>query len=120
MIGGVQILYAPDVHSGNIQQAVIDFEYPAGHVRTVVIDDEIWNLEGECNRCGACCDGPDYWRDAVTNRCQKLRQETDEHGMVTHHCSVYWSRPFTCLLYPFNPHDPLPDECSFHWVRVHG
>ena len=77
---------------------------------------ETWRLEGECNQCGECCRRPGTPFDN-NGTCAKLKFNTDENGETKAECSVYWNRPWTCLIWPRHPNRPLPEKCSLKWVR---
>ena len=100
-------------------RVVLDYTHPRGYVEAVVLDDGVrWRLEGACNRCGACCErslAPEPHRQA-DGSCAQLSYETVDGARVAC-CGVMWNRPMSCALYPRDPHDPLPAECGYRWVR---
>ena len=63
--------------------------------------------QGECNRCGACCELP--------VRCPFLRY--DAAGLSS--CAVYFARPPSCRKYPRTAAENVtPAQCSYHFVAV--
>jgi hypothetical protein len=59
--------------------------------------------QGDCNRCGACCQ--------ILFRCPFLG--TDAEGQYT--CRIYEKRFAQCRLFPLHPEDlrELGDQCSY-------
>jgi hypothetical protein len=96
---------------------------PRGKVDLVRLENgEVWQLNGECNRCGQCCedmyiDVPEF--DNGNHRCNKLRYEK-VNGERLAACDIVWNRPAGCLLYPRDPYDKLPEKCSFEWEKISG
>jgi len=101
-------------------QILLDYSHPRGFVKQVTLDNgEVWALEGECNRCGACCErnlAPGMFRND-NGSCSKLSYETVNAQRVAA-CGVMWSRPIGCAVYPRDPLEPLYPECSYQWVKV--
>jgi len=99
----------------------LDFSHPRGNIRMVELDNgEIWELDGECNRCGLCCEKTkmpivEFQND--NGGCKYFKYET-VNGEKLGKCNIMWTRPAFCMLYPSDPHDPLPDECSYKWKRI--
>ena len=92
----------------------------------IAIRGQYWKVEGECNRCGECCEtyfpsSWEEWKDEETGSCKYLVRETvDDKPMAR--CAKQWNKPSACLLFPFNPLDPnhfreLPN-CSFSFKKI--
>ncbi len=99
---------------------LINFDHPRGTVKEVELENgEKWKLVGECNRCGECCKDlmplQDFQKEDGT--CKHFSYET-VNGERLGKCGVMWARPAFCLIYPRDPKEKLPDECSFSWERV--
>lgn len=92
-------------------------------VRKVYLDNgEKWNLKGECNRCGVCCEEmkmPVFEFADRKGKCKKVKYET-LNGEKVATCRILWSRPAACLLYPKDPYEELPKECSYTWKKISG
>ena len=73
-------------------------------------NNEVWKLHGECNRCGVCCE---------KLKCEKLKYES-QNGKRISVCTIRETRYWYCMLYPRDPYDPLPKECSFKWEKISG
>jgi hypothetical protein len=86
----------------------VDWKYPHGQVKKVEINDEIWILHGECSRCGGCC-----------KDCQHSGFETI-NGKKVSRCKIMWKKPAHCILYPRDPYDKLPKNCSYRWEKLDG
>ena len=90
-----------------------------------------WILHGECNRCGECCgdriakNGSGKWkcnfmRAPIGSANQKesaLFQEMVD-GEVLYGCRLHWSKPWSCKLYPYDPHETLYPSCSYSWEKL--
>ena len=87
-------------------EILVDSEQP----RKVFINGEEWLIKGYCSRCGVCCE---------KLKCKELKYET-QNGEKLAVCKIRETRPWYCMLYPRDPYDPLPEECSFEWERVNG
>ena len=63
--------------------------------------------QGECNRCGACCE--------ILFKCPFLKQHTD--GTTT--CGIYEDRPNQCRLFPIDKRDleEVRGSCSFYFIE---
>lgn len=65
------------------------------------------NRQGECNRCGQCCELP--------YPCPFLRY--DEEGLSS--CAVYHFRPPSCRKYPrIAAENMTPKVCGYYFVPV--
>lgn len=97
-------------------------------IDTVRLDNgEVWALDGECNMCGDCCKG---WgspqiiqrlapeRSAACPDCIELVRNVDFFGVETFRCQSYPYRPYPCAIWPADPHQPLPEKCSYRWRKV--
>lgn len=94
-------------------------EQPSAEVAIVKLDNgEVWKRNGYCNRCGMCCDNikGDLAKEN-SNDCKHQKHENlnDEKVSV---CKIYWTRPYQCAVYPFDPYDELYEKCSYSWERV--
>jgi hypothetical protein len=102
---------------------LLDFKTTRGNVKLVRLDNgETWSLDGECNRCGVCCELMKMPLKAIATRkgkCKKLKYET-QNGEKISVCTIMESRPSFCMLYPNNPYEPLYEECSFRWELLSG
>jgi len=82
---------------------IIKVEYD-GNFRIIEFTDELGDtyiLEGKCSYCGKCCTYPKYnagYNDE-NGRCTKLKYETVD-GIPRYLCSIYGSRPISCMLWP--------------------
>ena len=97
-----------------------DYADPRGTVLQVEINGELWKLNGECNRCGACCEKTkmmikEFQKEDGT--CKHFSFETVD-GNKLGKCAIMWARPAFCMLYPRNPYEKLDDECSYSWERI--
>lgn len=95
-------------------------QWPAMGIVTIEMDGKTYRREGYCSRCGACCRafcGPIRYR-LEDGQCKELHFETDDHGQTLAYCNVYWDRPMSCVLYPFNPLETLLPECTYRFVEV--
>lgn len=103
-----------------MKELIIKYNHPISHPREVTLKNgEIWKLEGECNRCGDCCEHiniPELVRDTGQG-CKHLSYETWD-GKEVSSCNIYWIRPCFCALYPRDPNEELFPNCSYKWVRV--
>jgi hypothetical protein len=63
--------------------------------------------QGECNRCGACCE--------ILFKCPFLKKHTD--GTTT--CGIYEDRPNQCRLFPLDRRDleEVRGSCSFYFIE---
>src|ERR671917_308853 len=63
--------------------------------------------QGECNRCGACCE--------ILFKCPFLKKHTD--GTTT--CGIYEDRPNQCRLFPIDKRDleEVRGSCSFYFIE---
>jgi hypothetical protein len=63
--------------------------------------------QGECNRCGACCE--------ILFKCPFLKKHGD--GVTT--CGIYEDRPNQCRLYPIERRDleEVRGQCSFYFIE---
>jgi len=102
---------------------LVDFNIARGQIKLVKLDNgETWELKGECNRCGVCCEQLKMPLKEISDRkgrCKKLKYET-QNGERLAVCKIMVSRPAFCLLYPKDPYDPLYEECSFSWEKISG
>ena len=93
---------------------------PRGTVKVVTLDNgEIWDLTGECNRCGQCCEQTEMPVPEFKNpdgSCKKYSREI-ENGQDLGKCNIMWGRPYFCAVYPRHPHETLHEKCSFKWER---
>ena len=105
----------------SIKSIKLEYSHPRGEVSQVELDNgEVWNLKGECNRCGKCCEKvkmtlPEFAKEDGT--CKHLSYET-ENGVKQAKCAIMWARPIFCALYPRDPYEKLPDECSYSWEKI--
>ncbi|MCM2276769.1 MAG: hypothetical protein NDJ89_01680 [Oligoflexia bacterium] len=64
------------------------------------------NRQGECNRCGACCE--------LIYKCPFLGRDSQNLPF----CRVYGDlRPASCHVYPFDAIDSEVDECSYTFKK---
>lgn len=102
-------------------EILVDFNTPRGYVKYVTTDDgETWALEGECNRCGECCEKFKMTLKELADdngKCNKFSYESN-NGVRQGKCAIREMRPAFCMLYPRDPFDKLPKKCSYSWVRV--
>ena len=94
--------------------------WPTTEVITIEVDGKTYRREGECTRCGECCRafrGPARYR-LEDGQCRELHFETDGSGQTLSFCDVYWDRPMSCMLYPFDPTETLPDKCTYTFIEV--
>lgn len=102
-------------------KVLVDFEQPRGEVKRVILDNgEEWILEGECNRCGECCEQTKMPLKDLQNKeggCKYFSYET-VNGEKLGKCEIMWYRPAFCMLYPRDPYEPLTPNCSYRWKRV--
>ncbi|HEV7377969.1 MAG TPA: YkgJ family cysteine cluster protein [Pyrinomonadaceae bacterium] len=63
--------------------------------------------QGECNRCGACCE--------ILFKCPFLKKHRD--GTTT--CGIYEDRPNQCRLFPIEKRDleEVRGSCSFYFIE---
>ena len=63
--------------------------------------------QGECNRCGACCE--------ILFKCPFLKKHMD--GTTT--CGIYEDRPNQCRLFPIDKRDleEVRGSCSFYFIE---
>jgi hypothetical protein len=63
--------------------------------------------QGECNRCGACCE--------ILFKCPFLKK----HGDGTSSCGIYEDRPNQCRLFPIDQRDlrEVKGTCSFYFIE---
>ena len=94
---------------------------PRTAVRKAILENgEVWELTGECNRCGQCCEQTKMPVPELRNpdgSCKKYTRET-ENGIQQGKCNIMWSRPYWCAIYPRDPHEKLHDKCSYIWKRI--
>jgi len=105
---------------GNQFKILLDFTHPRGSIRTIEKDGKKWELKGECNRCGLCCERSkmpivEFQKEDKT--CKHFSYETVD-GKKLGKCAIMWHRPAFCLLYPHDPDDPLIEECGYWWEEV--
>jgi len=80
------------------------------HPVLITINGRYWEVLGECNLCGECCESVSSmfseWKEMTdkTNTCIHLRSETVD-GISRKVCSKQWNKPAGCMLYPWNPLD---------------
>ena len=63
--------------------------------------------QGECNRCGACCE--------ILFKCPFLKK----HGDGTTTCGIYEDRPNQCRFFPIEQRDieEVRGQCSFYFIE---
>lgn len=63
--------------------------------------------QGDCNRCGACCE--------ILFKCPFLKKHRD--GTTT--CGIYEDRPNQCRLFPIDKRDleEVRGSCSFYFIE---
>ena len=63
--------------------------------------------QGECNRCGACCE--------ILFKCPFLKKQRDG----TTSCGIYEDRPNQCRLFPIEKRDleEVRGTCSFYFIE---
>jgi hypothetical protein len=63
--------------------------------------------QGECNRCGACCE--------ILFKCPFLKKHRDQ----TTTCGIYEDRPNQCRLFPIEKRDlaEVRGTCSFYFIE---
>jgi hypothetical protein len=63
--------------------------------------------QGECNRCGACCE--------LVFKCPFLKKNPDGTSM----CGIYESRPNSCRLFPIDKRDiqEVRGTCSYYFIE---
>lgn len=69
---------------------------------------EIWRVEGECSRCGKCCE---------RGICQSYDHEV-LNGKRIAKCNAQWSKPWQCKIYPMNPYEDLTEGCTYKWRKI--
>ena len=69
---------------------------------------EVWQIKGECSRCGKCC---------MRGVCQSLDFES-LNGKKVAKCTSQWSKPWLCKIYPMNPYEELWDTCTYKWEKI--
>lgn len=80
----------------------LEFDHPYIDVFVVITEDKKkWARDGECKRCGKCCNATKYACDRKNNECVN-----------------YWRRPFGCAIYPFDPSKGLEKDCGFSWREI--
>lgn len=85
---------------------VVEFDIRARTVlRARDADGKWWRLEGQCLRCGKCCED---------GNCPELKYETLD-GKPQASCKVEWSKPWRCAVYPNDPHQELHEGCGYWW-----
>ncbi len=62
--------------------------------------------QGECNRCGACCE--------ILFKCPFLKRQDDNSTA----CGIYEDRPNQCRLFPIDKRDleEVRGTCSFYFI----
>ena len=82
-------------------------------------------IEGDCNRCGMCCE---VYESGKPCRHLQYEDKIDEFGKSyrvalcnpeTLH-SGYWGRPLGCAIYPLQNYEILPEKCSLKVVVSNG
>ena len=99
---------------------LIDYANPRGTVKQVEIDGELWELLGECSRCGKCCVESNMPVKDFQNeegKCKHFSYEV-ENDIKVGKCAIHWGRPAFCMLYPRDPYAELNGGCSFKWKRI--
>jgi len=73
-------------------------------------NEETWILEGECSRCGKCCE---------RGKCESYAREI-LNGIDIAKCEAQWSKPWQCRVYPTNPYDgkEMVEDCGYSWRRI--
>lgn len=73
-------------------------------------NNEVWELRGECLRCGQCCSG---------NGCKSYSTEI-LNGIEVGKCLENWAKPWQCKIFPTNPYDLKEkfDNCGYSWERI--
>ncbi len=100
---------------------LIDFVHPRGQVKIVKLDNgETWTLNGECSRCGECCEKTkmpleEFQKEDGT--CKYLSYEK-VNGEKLAKCNIMWNRPAFCLIYPRDPYEELCENCGFRWEKI--
>jgi len=63
--------------------------------------------QGECNRCGACCE--------LVFKCPFLRKKSDGTSL----CGIYENRPNSCRLFPIEQRDiqEVRGTCSYYFIE---
>lgn len=101
-----------------------DFKTARGAVKMVKLDNgEVWDLKGECSRCGECCENlkmPLKEIAGENGKCIKLEYETQNGEKMAKCTAPYETRPNFCALYPRDPYEKLYENCTFAWVRLNG
>jgi len=95
-----------------VESAIIKLihEHPHGHpIEVTLPNSEVWEINGECGRCGACC---------RTLGCTHVVGDMVIDGVVKSSCGIYWIRPANCLIYPVDPRVDLEPTCGYWWRRV--
>lgn len=101
-------------------KVTINYVHPRGKIERVELDGEIWELEGECNRCGECCEKTQMPIEEFRNKNGMCKYYCTEiiNGELMGRCDIMWNRPAFCMMYPSDPHYELHKKCGFKWKRI--
>ena len=114
-------------NSNNINDAIVDVN--SGKIKKVKDENgEWWELHGECNRCGECCNRKlvpefnDNWecnlmRDTNGASHSALYKESVD-GKTVYGCKLQFVKPWQCVMYPRDPHEKLFPSCSYSWEKL--
>jgi len=94
-------------------KAEIIYDAPLVHMTWLELrDGSRWKLEGECSRCGKCCE-----HSHQKEPCVHLGYE-NFNGKRIAKCAVYGTRPLGCAISPNDPHEKLKEGCTYIWKRI--
>ena len=82
---------------------------------------EVWQREGECSFCGACCRTGDPYSGDPSVSCRNLIERPDGTGICGVHGSAdaYWFN--ACRVFPQFPAQLATyPRCTFRFTRVDG
>ena len=82
---------------------IVTYDTDKKQILQMVIDGKTYKIEGECNRCGACC-----------GDCPDLIKETLD-GKIWCSCRLQHKKPIMCVL-----HIPNIKNCGLKMVLIDG
>lgn len=90
---------------------IMEYDNDTGQATVLGFYDEEGNMymiEGECTRCGQCCN----------SRCNHLIKETID-GKEIYSCSIYQMRPMICGTWPTNVQDLSTNpKCGYRIIKI--
>ena len=75
--------------------------------------------EGECNRCGACCEIYESGKPCRHLKYEKIKEKESDEWITVAYCNPetlvggYYGRPLGCALYPYQDDSDLLEKCSY-------